>query len=250
MAYQFDSRVRYSEIDMNRKLTVVSLVDYFQDCSTFQSESLGYGLDYMEENHLAWMVLSWQIEIIRRPDFAEKITAVTWPYSFKAFYGYRNFALLDENGEFLAKANSVWVLMDVASGRPCRTLKEHTANFVMEPPLEMETAPRKMQIPQESQAQEAFCVGSHHLDTNHHVNNGQYIRMAEAYLPADFETGRLWVEYRQQAHLNDRIIPKVYREADQVIVSLCGEEDKVYAVVNFRRRAKNSSLDKKYDIDT
>lgn len=238
MAYQFDSRVRYSEIDMNRKLTVGSLIDYFQDCSTFQSESLGYGLDYMEQNHLAWMVLSWQIEIIRRPALAEKITAVTWPYSFKAFYGYRNFALMDENGEFLAKANSVWVLMDVASGRPCRTLKDHTEKYVLEPPLDMEPAARKMQIPQESQAQEAFYVGQHHLDTNHHVNNGQYIRMAESYLPEGFETGRLWVEYRQQAHLHDRIIPKIYQEADQVIVSLCGDEDIVYAVVSFRRRER------------
>ena len=58
MAYQFDSRVRYSETGVDRKLKMVSLVDYFQDCSTFQSESLGCGLDYMEANNLAWYLFA------------------------------------------------------------------------------------------------------------------------------------------------------------------------------------------------
>lgn len=235
MAYQFDSRVRYSETGMDRKLTMVSLVDYFQDCSTFQSESLGCGLDYMAENQLAWMVLSWQIEIIRRPSLGEKITVTTWPYGFKAFYGYRNFALLDEQGEYVAKANSVWVLMDLAAGRPCKATAEYTSKYLPEPQLDMENASRKISIPEGSVAKEPFTVCKHHLDTNNHVNNGQYIRMAEDYLPTGFETGRLCVEYRQQARLHDVVIPKVYKDENQVIVSLCGEEEKVYAVVSFAR---------------
>ena len=38
MAFEFESRVRYSETGPDQKLTLVSLVDYFQDSSTFQSE--------------------------------------------------------------------------------------------------------------------------------------------------------------------------------------------------------------------
>ena len=156
MAYQFDSRVRYSETGMDRRLTAVSLVDYFQDCSTFQSESLGCGLDYMAENSLAWMVLSWQIEIVRRPSLGEKITVQTWPYGFKAFYGYRNFALLDEKGDYLAKANSIWVMMDLASGKPCKDTSAYTQKYQLEPNLEMETASRKIRIPKEYEQMEAF----------------------------------------------------------------------------------------------
>ena len=39
--YTFDSRIRYSEVGEDKRLTLISLVDYFQDCSTFQSEDLG-----------------------------------------------------------------------------------------------------------------------------------------------------------------------------------------------------------------
>ena len=32
MIYQFDSRVRYSEVDENRRITLLSILNYFQDC--------------------------------------------------------------------------------------------------------------------------------------------------------------------------------------------------------------------------
>ena len=44
--YSFQSRVRFSEIDHTEKITLPGIINYFQDCSTFQSESLGLGVDY------------------------------------------------------------------------------------------------------------------------------------------------------------------------------------------------------------
>ena len=233
MAYQFDSRVRYSETDENRQLSLVSLVDYFQDCSTFQSEDLGCGMDYMNEHNRIWMVLSWQIEIIRRPILGEKVTAKTWPYGFKAFFGYRNFALLDEAGEYLAKANSVWVLMDSQTGKPCLPDEAHITRYVQEPQLEMQTYSRKIKIPDGGETMESFAVNRSHLDSNHHVNNGQYICMAEAYLPEGYQVSSMRVEYRRQALLHDVIVPVVYQGEQDITVSLCGENGDAYAVIVF-----------------
>ena len=42
--YTFESRIRYSETDSEGKLTIASLINYFQDCSTFQSQDLGLGV--------------------------------------------------------------------------------------------------------------------------------------------------------------------------------------------------------------
>lgn len=237
MAYQFESRVRYSEMDTGHRLTLTSIVDYFQDCSTFQSEACGNGLDFLAAKNRVWMVLSWQIDILRRPLLGEKITVQTWPYDFKAFYGYRNFALLDEAGGYLGKANSVWVFMDSVAGRPAKILPEDISGYSVEPMLDMETSSRKMRIPPKSVPQDSFPVCRHHLDTNNHVNNGQYISMAEEYLPAGFETSRLQVEYRRQARLHDIIVPMVHEEPGKVDVSLCGESGEAYAVVAFSERS-------------
>ena len=47
--YTFDSKVRYSEIDHRGTMTLPALINYFQDCSTFQSESLGFGVKAAKE---------------------------------------------------------------------------------------------------------------------------------------------------------------------------------------------------------
>ncbi len=236
MAYHFDSRVRYSEVGPDRKLTLVSLVDYFQDASIFQSEERGIGVDFTKAHHCAWMILFWQIDILRLPQLGEKITSWTWTYAFKTFYGWRNFALKDEQNVCLAKAQSVWALIDVEQNCPIRVLPEMISGYGIEPKLEMEYLPRKIHVSGEPEKMEAFPVGKHHLDTNRHVNNGQYIRMAEEFLPEGFETKRLCVEYRQQAHLHDILVPYVYRSEDSVTVSLCSQDGAaVYAIVRYSR---------------
>ena len=242
MPFEFTSRVRYSETDPEEKLTLVSLVDYFQDASTFQSEDCGVGTRFLKKQDLAWMILSWQIEILRRPYLAEPITAQTWPYGFKAFYGYRNYALVDAGKNYLANANSVWALIDLQTGKPVRVAEEHVARYKMEEKLDMEYGPRKLKLPQNCVKREPFTVCRYHLDTNNHVNNGQYIRMAEEYLPEGFETGYLQVEYKKQAHLHDVIYPYVHQDAQTVTVGLCDEAGKPYAVLS--HRAADSGSDK------
>ena len=37
--YEFDSRVRYSEVDHHGTMTVPALINYFQDCSNLQQNS-------------------------------------------------------------------------------------------------------------------------------------------------------------------------------------------------------------------
>ena len=43
--YMFKSRVRFSESDHHQQITLPGIINYFQDCSTFQSEALGVGVE-------------------------------------------------------------------------------------------------------------------------------------------------------------------------------------------------------------
>ena len=65
--YTFNSRVRYSETDEGGCLSVSGIINYMQDCSTFQSEDCGVGVGYLEASHKAWLLSSWQIMIDRYP---------------------------------------------------------------------------------------------------------------------------------------------------------------------------------------
>ncbi len=236
--YQFKSRVRYSEINSEQQLTLPALLDYLQDCCTFESEELGIGVDYLAREHVAWVLSSWEIRIARYPKMGEEISVSTWPYDFKGFYGYRNFQIKDENGAELVCANSVWVFMDTERMRPVK-ISDHMIKVYRDEitgGLSGEWGDRKVAAPDDGEKKEPVRVARFHIDTNHHMNNGKYVLVAEEFLPDDFVVGGLRVEYRKAAVLGDTLYPVVTVGEQSATVVLGGEADEVYAVVQFLRR--------------
>ena len=179
--------------------------------------------------------MSLQIVIDRMPKLCEQVTAATWAYDFRDFYGLRNFSLSDESGKMTAWANSVWVLLNTVTQRPVRIDQASIDLYEPENPLDMEYASRKVAMPSGGIGQEGFVIGKHHLDTNHHVNNAQYVRMAAEYLPSGARVRYMRAEYRKQAKLGDAIHPVVCQGEDEnrITVGLLDEAKKPYAVAQF-----------------
>ncbi|BDF03308.1 acyl-[acyl-carrier-protein] thioesterase [[Clostridium] hylemonae] len=229
--YSFDSRVRFSEVDHTKQITLPGIINYFQDCSTFHSESLGLGVDYFAENGRAWVLNAWQVIAKRYPKLGEEITVSTWATEFNGLYGLRNFRMTDGDGRTAAYANSVWVYMDMVKGRPVRPLPEEIEAYGAEEPLDMEYAPRKISLPENWEEKEAFQVRKYHIDTNEHVNNCQYVQMALEALEEELCVRQVRVEYRKSAVCKDIIRPRVAREDGRIVVSLTDAQGKPYAVV-------------------
>ncbi len=231
--YTFESRIRYSETDSDGCLTMAALINYFQDVSTFQSEDLGLGVAYLKEHHQVWVLSAWQIVVERYPKLGERVIAGTHPYDMRGFMGLRNFYLLDGEGKYLAKANSVWTLLDTQTQRPVAVPEIMTEGYRLEEKLEMEYAPRKIAVPEGGEMLESVIVKKHHLDTNHHVNNQQFIDIAMNYLPEDFPIGQVRAEYKKQAYLDDKLVPVVLRNEDKIYVILQDESGAPYVVTEF-----------------
>lgn len=236
--YSFDSAIRYSETDTDEKLSLSGLVNYFQDCSTFQSESLHVGVDELDEAHKGWVLSAWQIVIKRRPMLFEKVKTGTWAYDFDKFLGYRNFTFKTENGEMLACANSVWVFIDTKTGRPARAQGDFKDAYAIEPAYDgMQYEDRKIDKPDHLVQMKEFDVRKTNLDTFRHVNNVQYIDMALEYLPEEFKTVQIRAEYKLSAVYGDTIYPFVQNtiENDRFVVDLRNAAGKTFAIVEFAR---------------
>ena len=235
MKFSFDSRVRYSETGEDRQLSLNGRLNYIQDCCTFHSESAGVGMDFLAEKGQAWVLSSWQIVVNRYPLLYEKIRVSTWPYAFRRFLGSRNFTMEDEKGELIAYANSLWTYLDIASGKPVNVDKKQIEAYTLEEKLDMDYFSRKILIPEGMKESPAFQVRPHHLDTNHHVNNGQYVLMAQEYLPGGFKVGQMRAEYKKQAVLDDVIRPKVKEENGIYTIVLESPAGDIYAVVELEK---------------
>lgn len=231
--YQFDSRIRYSEVDKECNLTLTAMMNYFQDCSVAHSESLDRGVRYLSENHMAWVLSAWQICCDNMPRLFDEVTVSTWAYDMKAFYGYRNFTMDRKNGERLAYANSVWVLVDTLTGRPVKVTEDIINEYGTSPQLEMECNSRKIKVPADMEAGAEMVVPKFFIDSNQHMNNEKYVAIAQELLPAEFKIKELRVEYKKEAKLGDTIRSSVKKTDEGIVVVLADTEDKPYAVVQF-----------------
>jgi len=208
-----------------------SLLNYFQDCSTFQSEDLKIGLHYMKERSMAWVLNAWQIDVERYPEVGENVEIGTIPYDFKGFLGYRNFWMADEQGNRIAAANTIWTLLNTETGKPVMPTKEMLEGYAVGERIEMEYLPRKIAVSGEGEEKPEFIITRHYLDTNNHVNNGQYVRMALEYPDADFKVKRLRAEYKKQAFLDDVFCPVVYKQDGVYQISLNNKNGEPYSIV-------------------
>lgn len=233
--YQIESRIRFSETDGERKISPAAIVDYFQDCSTFQSEDLGVGFSYLIPQNLTWVLNYWQIIVEEYPSLGEKITIGTLPYDFKGFLGKRNF-FIKKQGRIIAKADSLWTFMNLETMLPAKIPEEILKVYPIETKLDMDYLPRKIKVTGEEETGEPFGIQKYHLDCNHHVNNGQYIKMASSFLSHDFNIHQIRAEYRKQAHLGDMIYPYMYREENKIFICLCDEEKYPYVVTEFSEK--------------
>ncbi len=233
--YEFTSRVRYSEVDAKCNLKLSSLANYFQDCTSFQSEDLGIGVDYWASNKRTWVLNYWQIDILRYPKLADYITIKTIPYDMKSFVGYRNFCIKDNaTEEIVVKANTIWTYIDTERLRPARVGDEEKDKYALGEKLDMEYVDHKIVIEGEREVREPIAVTEFMIDTNNHVNNAKYIDIALGYVPDGEHVCRLRTEYKNAAVLGDTMTPVVYKQDNGVIVAFENETDnKLYAVCQF-----------------
>ncbi len=231
--YEYDIRIGYHQVDENKTLTIPALIDLFQDCSTFQSEDLGIGVDYCRENNFFWVINNWQVEIDSLPQLCDHVTIFTFPYEFKGFVGKRCFGL-KLNGETVVRASSVWSLLSTETYLPVRTNELMHERYVLEEPLPMGPFKRKIAVPEGGEKQLPITIQNVHLDANHHVNNGKYVAMGASFLPEDVKIKEIRVGYLSQAFLGDVIHPRLVEIEDGYIVSLEDKDGKPYAVMEFK----------------
>lgn len=143
-----------------------------------------------------------------------------------------------KSGETLAVANSIWIFVDLVAAHPLKLSKKMTDVYPFEPKLTgFEYANRKVAVPKEYTEYKPFSVLLHQIDSNQHVNNGQYIKMAQQYLPDDFKVWQMRAEYKRQALLGDTMIPRVTLSEQLCTVALVNTDGKPYCVIEFTKKA-------------
>ena len=216
--YQMDIQVRYSETGRFGKVRPHQILEYFQDCGTFQSISLGFGLrgDLDDESGRTWYLLAWDVHIKRYPEICEKITVITEPYKMRGFYGYRRYRILSENQEVIADADLCGFLWIWEKEYSCEnSILSDQRIHSGESRSDDQSKEKTVWQTENGRKQRQSPLAESISDSNMHVNNANYVLWAEDLLPEGYEVKEVKVDYRQSTFLIDSIHVYTIKEEDK-----------------------------------
>ncbi len=106
-------------IDENGHVNNVEYVRWMQDVAVMHSEAQGFGLEQYRNLGTTWVVRSHNIEYLGAAFRGDGITVLTWVSTMGRSQSLRKYKFLREaDGKVLARAETNWVYLNSATGRP------------------------------------------------------------------------------------------------------------------------------------
>ena len=168
--------VDYGDSDYYKKLKLSSLFNYLQDIASLHSESLGIGINDIQQKHgVAWVMVRIMVYVEQMPNWNEDIIVETWPNEPKRLEFERDFLVKDTAGNVLVRAISSWVIMDIVK----REIRKTELIRTEYPPFMKDRAisQRMCKLRPSGQLEMVYkkLIGYSDIDINGHLNNSKYI---------------------------------------------------------------------------
>ena len=233
MIVEQEYRVKLSEIGQDNKITNKAILSDFEDVGGIHSNKAGYGVLDIPKTHLTWLLLDWRLQVIRRPNYSEKIKVKTWSRHALKCYAFRDFEVCDEQGNIIAIAASKWVLVDTEKGKIVRVSDEILRRY--NPEIDKKVFENeqfdKILEPESFQREIKYTVKRADIDVNEHMHNLNYLDLANEALPNEVYTkgdlNNVRISYKKEIKLGEIVKCKYSYENDKHIVTIKSEDDKI-----------------------
>ncbi len=222
--YSIPFQVGSYQVHPDGKISFTSLADFFQEIAWRHADSADFGRNLMESK-LMWVLSRLDIRVEKSPTWGEKIQTFTTGRGAAKLFAFREFLILDSNGEVLVKAMSSWLLLHTQTKRPQRpeaVLPPHLFDPIQKPDWQ----PEKIRIDGDEIYRETLKVRYSDLDLNNHVNNTSYVLWVENILRENhFPANELLINYQAECILGDEVNLSLWKlEEGMLVQGLIGEK--------------------------
>ncbi len=122
-AHLHSFRVEPSDIDELGHANNVVWVRWVNEAALAHATHLGLGPAYCREQGSIWVVRRHDIEYLLPAFEGQTLEAFTWPETFRGAASRRR-TLFRCDGRVLARAETLWVLLELSTGKPRRVPRE------------------------------------------------------------------------------------------------------------------------------
>lgn len=212
-------RVRAYEVDATAKASVSAVANWLQEVAGNHATALGWAMDALQAQGRTWVLARLHLRLGRLPAWREDVRVSTWPAGVHRLFALREFRIEEQSGRELGVATTGWLLLDLTTRRPVRSLEEVEA-FARNAPGRVLADPFD-RLPEVESPESERTVGVRFsdLDMNRHANNVSVIGWALDALPDEVVLGsspaELEIEFRAEAVRGDHIIVQVQRTSGE-----------------------------------
>lgn len=160
-----------------------------QEMAELHAEQNGLGYEWSVSKHMVWVEVQGTFEFERRPQWKEKVFLRTNTGKAGALQARRFVEMTDEAGKVIARADLLWVLIDIDSRRPI-PLKRAGLEMTDDCPAITTPFPKAEATDAEPAATADFTAQRRDVDFNGHINNSAYLTWTLDTLPADLTEGK------------------------------------------------------------
>ena len=175
--YRKNFTIRYSETGIDGKLRPINIFHFFQDTASEHAYEMAVSGLHLRPLKRAWVVMRYQVDIIKYPKWNETITLSTWRQPHKNLYELRAFDICDNAGQTLISGKTAWVMIDTERKKPVRLDRNMPAHLLTDnTPVENDFLEIPPVVAEEHET--LFRTRRADLDFNAHVNNAIFIAWA------------------------------------------------------------------------
>jgi len=201
-------RITCYESDYAGKMLPTTAMNYFQEVSTNQGDTLGIGSDFLNENSIAWFLVKYVIRFKTYPRYKDEVIATTQATGMDKFCAIRRFTIEDKKGDAMVVADTQWMLISRENEKMER-ISEYPEFDVYDCHEKGEPVFKKIAKIKNVDYAKTFHVRFLDIDFNKHVNHVKYLAWAIEVLPLEVaETMDLTeakIVYKAQCFYGDTI---------------------------------------------
>lgn len=205
-------KIRGYEIDETGHAPVQSCCAFMEEAAGNHAETLGFGVDFLQDKGITWVLARMQIEVYNLPVPSDSVVVKTWPVEVERLQFRRDFIVADSHGRDFIRAITDWVIIDLESRRLLK-IPEFIAGHQM--PNGPRALPKeKLRIDGQENAPElkSFVVRRADIDRNRHVNNVRFSDWMLESVPDEISQRKklsgLQIIYRAEAVYGDTVIAR------------------------------------------
>ena len=118
MPRQYDFPVILQDVDYMSKIKLVSFTDKILSAAGMDADRLGFGVGDLNIENCTWVLSRFAVQTQTMPRVGDRLSISTWINQYGRVLTTRNFIITNQNGAEIAKAITLWAMLDIKRRTP------------------------------------------------------------------------------------------------------------------------------------